>query len=66
MNPVDRVGPVFDAARLRSLLAVVPGHVLSPMDSNRTVIIDRDDIDACLLGVEPPSPQTHDTPLRVR
>lgn len=47
MNPLERAVSLLETARLRHPLAVMPGHVLSPMDAQRTVAIGRDLIDAC-------------------
>ncbi|WP_154674419.1 hypothetical protein [Nakamurella lactea] len=47
MNPLERAGSQLETARLRHPLAVLPGRVLSPMDSQRTVAIGRELIDSC-------------------
>lgn len=38
---------MLESAHVRHPLAVMPGHVLSPMDSQRTVAIARELIEAC-------------------
>lgn len=47
MNAMDRAGAVFSAAHHRSPLAVMPGHVLSPMDREATVTLGGDLIADC-------------------
>jgi hypothetical protein len=47
VNAAARAGAVFDAAHRRSPLAVMPGHVMSPMDRECTVTIDSDLIASC-------------------
>lgn len=51
MASIDQVSPVFSAALRRSPLAVVPGRVLSPADTRRTVTISGDVIAGCLSEV---------------
>jgi len=47
VNAAGRAGAVFDAAHQRSPLAVMPGHVMSPMDRECTVTIDSELISSC-------------------
>jgi hypothetical protein len=47
MTPLERAMSLLETAQLRHPLAVMPGHVLSPMDSQRTVSIGRELIEAC-------------------
>jgi len=64
VNAALRAGAVFDAAHRRSPSAVMPGHVMSPMDRECTVTIDSDLIASCQsvattgeLGIDPELPR---------
>lgn len=47
MTVMERAASILQLARSRHPLAVTPGHVLSPMDAQRTVSISRELIVAC-------------------
>lgn len=47
MDARDKTASVFRTAHTRHPLAVMPDHVLSPMDSHPTVGISRELIEAC-------------------
>lgn len=51
MQLIEPMLPIFSAALRRSPLAVVPGRVLSPADTRRTVTISGEVIAGCLAEV---------------
>lgn len=47
MNALDRAHHLLGLAHSRHPLAVMPDHVVSPMDAQQTVAIARELIEAC-------------------